>query len=159
MDLRSLLVETYAHMPPAHILGDVSEPDAMRRFTGVQHSIAEIVAHMAFWQSWFLRRCRGEFAPMVASASLGWPNVAEDGWTAIRERFSSGTEEAAALAAQPGLLEQLVHPAIEFPPLAGYTVRDALVHVASHNSHHLGQAIVLRQLMGSWPPPSGSWTW
>jgi len=96
---------------------------------------------------------------MAASASLGWPSVAEGGWTAVRESFTSGLEQAAALAGQIGLLEQLVHPAIEFPPLAGYTVRDALVHVASHNSHHLGQVIILRQLMGSWPPPSGSWTW
>ena len=159
MDLRSLLVETHAHMPPAHILGDVPEPDATRHFSNIPHSIADIVAHMDFWQSWFLRRCRGESAPMAASALLGWPNVAEGGWTALRERFVSGTEEAAALASQADLLEQLVHPAIEFPPLAGYKVRDALVHVASHNSHHLGQIIILRQLMGSWPPPSGSWTW
>jgi uncharacterized damage-inducible protein DinB len=158
MDLRSLLVETYAHMPPANILADVSEQNAMRHFTSIPHSIAEIVAHLDFWQRWFLRRCRGESAPMAASASLGWPNVAEGGWTEVRERFASGTEEAAALAGQAGL-EQPVHPAIEFPPLAGYTVREALVHVASHNSHHLGQVILLRQLMGSWPPPSGSWTW
>jgi hypothetical protein len=35
----------------------------------------------------------------------------------------------------------------------------ALVHVANHNAHHLGQIVLLRQLMGRWPPPSGSWTW
>src|SRR5262245_7367193 len=125
MDLRSLLVETYAHMPPPQILADVAEPDAMRHFTGIPHSIADIVAHMDFWQSWFLRRCRGEFAPMAASASLGWPNVAEGSWTSLRERFASGIKEAASLAGQSGLLDQLIRPAIEFPPLAGYTVREA----------------------------------
>jgi uncharacterized damage-inducible protein DinB len=30
---------------------------------------------------------------------------------------------------------------IELRPLGNYTVRDALVHVAQHNSHHLGQDI------------------
>jgi uncharacterized damage-inducible protein DinB len=52
-----------------------------------------------------------------------------------------------------------VSPPIEFPPLASYSIGDVLVHVATHNSHHLGQVIVLRQLMGKWPPPAGSWTW
>ncbi len=52
-----------------------------------------------------------------------------------------------------------VSPAIEFPPLAHYTIGDALVHVATHNSHHLGQVVLLRQLHGAWPPPAGSWTW
>ena len=157
--LRSLLSETHAHMPPAHILADVAEEDAMRQVSNVPHSIAEIVAHMDFWQSWFLRRCRGEAEPMVTSASLGWPKVVAGTWTDVRERFIAGIEQAAALADQTDLLEQPVHPAIEFPLLGNYTVRDALVHVANHNSHHLGQIIILRQLMGSWPPPAGSWIW
>jgi uncharacterized damage-inducible protein DinB len=31
--------------------------------------------------------------------------------------------------------------------------------MASHNSYHAGQVVVLRQLLGSWPPPSGGLTW
>ena len=50
-------------------------------------------------------------------------------------------------------------PPIQFPPIAHFTRRDALVHIANHNAHHLGQVIVLRQMMGQWPPPSGGWTW
>jgi uncharacterized damage-inducible protein DinB len=50
-------------------------------------------------------------------------------------------------------------PAIEVPPLAHYTLRDAAVHAANHNAHHLGQIITLRQLMGLWPPRSGGFTW
>ena len=52
MDIRHFLVETHAHMPPAQILEDVSEADAMRRLSETIHSIAEIVAHMGFWQDW-----------------------------------------------------------------------------------------------------------
>jgi uncharacterized damage-inducible protein DinB len=40
-----------------------------------------------------------------------------------------------------------------------YTVGEALVHVSTHNSYHLGQVIVLRQMLGAWPPPAGSYTW
>jgi uncharacterized damage-inducible protein DinB len=50
-------------------------------------------------------------------------------------------------------------PPIEHPPLAGYTLRDAIEHMAAHNSHHLGQVVLLRQMLGAWPPPSGSYTW
>ncbi len=62
-------------------------------------------------------------------------------------------------APEPGRLAAPIAPPIEFPPLANFTIRDALVHMASHNAHHLGQVIILRQIMGLWPPPSGSYTW
>ena len=30
---------------------------------------------------------------------------------------------------------------------------------AAHNAYHLGRVVLLRQMMGSWPPPSGGLTW
>jgi uncharacterized damage-inducible protein DinB len=59
----------------------------------------------------------------------------------------------------PDRLDAPIAPAIEYPPLARHTVREALVHVSTHNAHHLGQVITLRQILGTWPPPSGSFTW
>jgi uncharacterized damage-inducible protein DinB len=123
------------------------------------HSIAEIVAHIDFWQDWFLRRARGVHEPFVQSAAEGWPAVAPDGWVALRDHFNAGLEHAASFADMREALDQPVTPALEFPPLANYTVRDAMVHVAAHNAHHLGQVITLRQMMGLWPPSTGSWTW
>jgi uncharacterized damage-inducible protein DinB len=155
MDARELLLETYAHLPPARILEELSAEDAERRIAGAPHSIAEIVAHLAFWQEWFRRRCEGMKAPMVEKAAEGWPEVAPGSWPRLREEFVNGLEKLAALEAR----EACIEPPIEFPPLANYTLGDALVHVANHNAHHLGQIILLRQLMGRWPPPSGSWTW
>jgi uncharacterized damage-inducible protein DinB len=158
MDARELLLETYAHMPPARILEDLSAEDAERRMAGAPHSIAEIVAHLHFWQEWFRRRCEGKHAPMVERAAAGWPEVTPGAWPRLREDFVRGLEALGALDAG-GARDARIAPAIEFPPLAHYTLGDALVHVANHNAHHLGQIILLRQLMGRWPPPSGSWTW
>jgi hypothetical protein len=31
--------------------------------------------------------------------------------------------------------------------------------MAAHNPHDLGQVVLLRQMLGAWPPPSGSYTW
>jgi len=155
MHPRELLIDTVAHIPTARALEGLSITDAEQHTTGLAHSIAEIVAHMSFWQDWFCDRCAGSATPIAATAALGWPDVSTGSWPSLHARFLSGLERAAALDG----LDNPVAPAIEFPPLAHYTVRDAVVHIAQHNAHHLGQIILLRQLMGRWPPPSGSWTW
>ena len=158
MDVRHLLVETHTHLPPAATLAGLSPADAARHVGGVPHSIAEIVAHMAFWQEWFRRRAEGEAAPIVVSAALGWPGVAEEAWPEVRDDFVDGLERLARV------VEQLdpdapLQPAFELPMLAGYTARDVWEHVGQHNAHHLGQVVILRQFLGLWPPPAGSYTW
>jgi uncharacterized damage-inducible protein DinB len=156
MGPRELLVDTYVHIPPRHALERLATADAERHPSGAPHSVAEIVAHLAFWQDWFLARCEGDARPMVDHAAAGWPAVAAGHWPEIQARFLGGLERAVALGERD---DRPVAPAIDFPPLAHYTVRDALTHVAQHNAHHLGQVVLLRQLMGLWPPPAGSWTW
>ena len=156
MNARQLLIETYVHIPPVSALEQLGVDDAESRVAGAAHSIAETVAHMAFWQDWFVRRCKGHADAMPAPAARGWPVLAPGSWPAIHAGFLRGLEAAAALE---GDSDRPVAPPIEFPPLADYTVRHALVHVAQHNSHHLGQVVLLRQMMGVWPPPAGAWTW
>ena len=154
--MRELLVDTFVHLPPPRVIEQLTSDQAEQRLDGADHSIAEIVAHMSFWQDWFCTRCEGTPEPMVSQAAAGWPAIARGAWPDVHGRFLGGLERAAALALRK---DEAVSPAIDFPPLASYTIRDVLVHVAQHNSHHLGQVILLRQLMGLWPPPSGSWTW
>jgi uncharacterized damage-inducible protein DinB len=156
VDAQHLLIQIYAHIPPVAALERLEPGDAERRIEGTPHSIAETVAHMAFWQEWFVRRCTGIADPMPAPAARGWPVVEAGSWLAVHARFVHGLDAATALDAES---DRPLAPPIEFPPLANYTVRHALVHVAQHNSHHLGQIVLLRQMMGLWPPPSGAWTW
>jgi uncharacterized damage-inducible protein DinB len=157
MNPRELLIETTPFIPPARALEGVTIEEAERRLSPA-HSIAEIVAHLAFWQDWFRARCEGSPEPMAASAALGWLEAAPGGWSEVRARFLEGLERLAALGSRLDN-SRAIEPPLEFPPLARYTIGDALVHVANHNAHHLGQVVLLRQLMGRWPPPSGSWTW
>jgi uncharacterized damage-inducible protein DinB len=159
MHVRELLIETYAHIPPARAIEALSAEEAERHIASGPHSIAEIVAHMNFWQEWFCSRAEGKAEPVVRHAALGWPVVVPGAWPDIHQRFLAGLQRAAALGGDPAHLAAPVSPAIEYEPLAHYTVGDVLVHVGTHNAHHLGQIILLRQLMGLWPPPSGSYTW
>jgi len=159
MRLRQHLVDTFAYIAPSRALEQLSADDATRRVAGVPHTIAEIVGHLDFWQGWFLRRVKGVAEPMASTAAAGWPRVTASRWEEVRSSFLDGLEAAAALADDPQRLSARVDPPIEFPALADFTIRDVLEHVATHNAHHLGQVITLRQILGAWPPPSGSWTW
>jgi uncharacterized damage-inducible protein DinB len=43
---------------------------------------------------------------------------------------------------------------------SGKTSRLRMFHtIASHTSHHIGQVVMLRQLLGKWPLPAGGLTW
>jgi uncharacterized damage-inducible protein DinB len=157
MDLHEFLLSPVAYLAPEKTLDGLSPAHADRRIAGTSHSIAELVAHMSFWQDWFYSRCQGNAVPPAATAAQGWPAVTSGTWPDIRSRFVTRLNEIAKLAETN--TSRPITPAIEFPPLAHYTIADALVHIATHNSHHLGQVITLRQIMGTWPPPAGSWTW
>lgn len=159
MPIRELLLDTFVHMPPLGALDAIAPDVAVRAPADGLHSVAAILAHMEFWQAWFLDRCEGTAVPMAAAAAVGWPTVSAEGWPALVSRFEAGLVRAAVIGEDETRLTRAVTPAIEFPPLAHYTVHDALIHVAQHNSHHLGQIITTRQLLGKWPPPTGSFTW
>lgn len=158
MTSRELLIDTMHGSPPAAALEGLGAADAERRpeWPGAAHSIAEIVAHMVFWQEWFLGRVNGFSDPPPETAALGWPAVNQGDWPKIRQSFLDGLEKIAALDPKS---QQAIDPPFELPALADYVAGDVVSHVALHNAHHLGQVITLRQSMGLWPPPSGSFTW
>lgn len=108
---------------------------------------------MIFWQDGVLERLDGGSPSMPEHASDGWPGPEAPGnraeWLRAVRRFRTGLtrlEQAArnAAAARKGL---------------GKSPFEMLIAVAAPNSYHAGQAVVLRQLLGKWPPPSGGLTW
>lgn len=158
MRLHSILRGAHSYLAPQASLAGLSGEHAARRAGNRGHSIAEIVAHMAFWQDWFLDRCDGIATPVPAPAAIGWPAVQDDQWNTVLKRFEAGFQRALRLA-DDDRTRQPVSPPIEFEHLAHYTTGDVLTHLALHNAHHTGQVITLRQQLEAWPPPAGSWTW
>jgi uncharacterized damage-inducible protein DinB len=159
MHLHSILRGAHAFLAPSAAVAGLAPDIAGAKPASVPHSIAEIVAHMAFWQDWFLDRSDGNAVQPPAHAALGWPAVGAGEWEAVLNRFETGYKRALALADDAARTARPVTPAIEFEPLSKYTVGDVLVHVALHNAHHVGQVVTLRQQLGGWPPPAGSFTW
>ncbi len=158
MTSRELLIETSYALPPHGVLEGLTPDDAERHldWPGASHSIAEIVAHMAFWQDWFLGRVAGSGEPAPQTASIGWPAVNKGDWPRVLQRFQEGLDQVALLDPSS---KKPIDPPFEFPPMAHHNAGDVVSHVALHNAHHLGQVITMRQCMGLWPPPSGSFTW
>ena len=159
MDVRHLLVDTHTHLPPAATLAGLTPADAARRVGGVPHSIAEIVAHMAFWQDWFRRRAAGEAAPMIATRGARLARRRRGRVAGGARRVPRPASSSWPASSSSSIPTRPSNPAFEFPMLAGYTARDVWEHVGQHNAHHMGQVVILRQFLGLWPPPAGSYTW
>lgn len=87
----------------------------------------------------------------------------EKPWRQREEEFESRTVSRAALLAKweegwavvLGALADLTDD-----QLGGtVTIRGQALLIATYNSHHAGQVVLLRQLLGKWPPRSGGLTW
>lgn len=150
-----------AAAPPSHILEGIPDELAHRRHPGVPHTIYGELWHLAFWQQITLDWIAGTETPCPESAFLGFPaDLAREPFPSLCRRFLDSADRAAAIAGKPDCLEMLVRcPSPAGKPTRTMTVREQLESLAAHNAYHLGRIVLLRQLAGAWPPPSGGFTW
>ena len=120
---------------------------------GVPHSIFQLLNHISYWQNWVVKWLDGKNPPIPKHASGGWPGSpgpkGSKEWRRAVRGFQSG-------------LKKLDHQAREADLLVTrgkYTRLGMLQAIASHTSYHAGQVVVVRQMLGTWPPPSGGVTW
>jgi uncharacterized damage-inducible protein DinB len=159
--LIELLYGKGAHADPIASVHGISTELASRRLQGYPHSIFQVLSHMNFWMEYELRRIRQEHRPYPAHASESWPSdssPASDGeWTRAQARFIALIGELSALAqSDPEFLNREVKAthAVHSQP----SVLAVLWQMAAHNSYHLGQIVLLRRLLNSWPEQAGD-TW
>jgi uncharacterized damage-inducible protein DinB len=159
-ELQRTLTSNGVGAPPAHVLEALDDAMARRRYSGVPHSIYEEVWHLAFWQDLSLDWIAGKSTPYPEHASAGFPTTETEQWAVVRERFLRGAEQAGAIAGDATQLEaSVVCLSREPDPPRTMTAREQIEGVAAHNAYHLGRVVLLRQLFGAWPPPSGGDTW
>ena len=152
-----------AHTPASHILEDLTGELAHARVPGATHTIYEELWHATFWQQVMLERVKGLGTPTPEHNSTSFPNAEQTGaepWADLCRRFLAGAEEAAALAeSDDAKLDEVVRCPSPANPARSMTVREQLESFAAHNAYHFGRIVLLRQMLGSWPPPSGGLTW
>ncbi|MBB6142109.1 hypothetical protein HNQ77_000047 [Silvibacterium bohemicum] len=164
-ELQRTLIANGVGAPPAHVLEAVDGHLAHRRIPGAPHSIYEEVWHLAFWMELSLDWIAGKPTPYPEHASEGFPasttpaSTSEE-WPRLKNRFLRGLQTAAAIAGSPEQLAQPVQCLSQGTEVSRVMpVRDQIEGIAAHNAYHLGRIILLQQLIGVWPPPSGGDTW
>ena len=152
-ELQKLLTETAAFAAPENVLEELSVEHVGARPGNVPHSLFEELWHLDFWQRKLLQKAKGESVDWPEHAAEGWPDESPDleAWQPLKARFLSDLEVARHMAGDP---ERLSNSAGRTVP-----VRDVLEDLAVHNAYHFGRMVLLRQLLGVWPPPSGGDTW
>lgn len=123
--------------------------DAGRAPPGLPHSVAQIVAHVAFWQDFVLDAAGGGAPVRPEHAAGGWPEPGD--WETLRVRLLAGQGRLRSLARDPAF------PAS--PTREGHPWAALLANYAGHGLYHLGQVVTIRQALALWPPPSGGDTW
>ncbi|MDR3773251.1 MAG: DinB family protein [Terracidiphilus sp.] len=162
-ELEQVLAGDSAHTPPAEILDGLEAEAAHRVIPGAPRSIYEELWHIAFWQQITLDWVRGIETPYPVHASAGFPaaaDAAREPWELLCQRFFATNREAAAAALDLGRLGAEVR-CLSRPgmPARVMTVREQLESLGAHNAYHFGRIVLLRQLQGLWPPPSGGFSW
>ncbi|MDP9039435.1 MAG: DinB family protein [Acidobacteriota bacterium] len=158
----ALVGESYG-VRPAHILEGVTDEHAQASVRGAPHTLYQELWHLAFWQEITLQWVRGVETPYPARPEDAFPTPeqqAAESWGALRERFLRGAKAAAALAGDGAALGRMVRcPSRPGEPVRAMSVEEQLVSLAAHNAYHLGRMVLLRQMLGAWPPPAGGFTW
>jgi uncharacterized damage-inducible protein DinB len=162
-ELALCLIGDSAFTPPSHILENLAEELAHARVAGAPHTIYGEVWHAAYWQQMTLEWVGGVETPCPAHNDMSFPDdaaVRAETWAELCARFLRGADEAAALADDETRIVQMVRcPSPPGKPLRTMSVREQLESLAAHSGYHLGRVVLLRQMLGSWPPPSGGFTW
>jgi uncharacterized damage-inducible protein DinB len=142
------LIEAWSSFTPAsRALDGLTPEQAVTRLEGWPYSVAEVVAHMLFWQRHDHATIETGAEPDVP-AGADWPAVTEEDWPRLKDEFLASLEGSRKIARDSEALER--------PILGGkFTVGLRLVCFTGHNAYHLGQVVMMRRMLGAWPPPGG----
>jgi DinB superfamily len=145
-----LLQQGNAHIPFAEAIADF--PPALRgvRPKDAAHSGWELLEHMRIAQWDIVEFCRSAKHVSPEWPSGYWPArskpPSEDAWEESIAAFQKDLRTMVKLVSNPktDLFARMAHG-------TGQNIlREALV-LADHNAYHLGQLVLVRQLVGAWP--------
>lgn len=143
-----------AHVTMGALFEGVNWRTAGKVPNGGGTTLFELLSHIVFWQDWVVKWLRGKAPRIPSSAAKSWPTRRTPSsaatWTRLLRRYERDR----------AVLHQCLS---DVPPLfqdrGGRTALEMLQTIASHNSYHAGQVVMVRKQLGVWPPPSGGLTW
>ena len=146
--LRSSLVRALtgdtAHVDVRKTVEGIDRATAGAQPGGSPHTIHQIVRHMIYRQDFLLERLEGNPVPELEADRWDWPiaPVSEKEWKSVADHFQTGLDWALRHAEQPDLEAPLAWT-------RDTTRLDAVRLIASHNSYHCGQIMLLRKMVSA----------
>lgn len=144
-----------SHVAPSSVLEGLDWAMTAERPNGAPHSIWQILNHLIYWQEFCLALLRDEKPAVPEHASDTWPDrnapTSADEWNNAVKVFLEAlraAEQATEVELKGDISARL-----------GRSRAEVMGMMIGHNSYHLGQIVLLRQMLESWPPPSGGDTW
>jgi uncharacterized damage-inducible protein DinB len=141
-----------AHTGTGDVFGGLRWKVAGTQPRGVPHSVFQLLNHMIYWQDWVVKWLDGQTPPIPKHAAGGWPGevapASAADWQRAVRRFRTGLKALDRWSREDPLAKRGAKSRLEM-----------LQAIASHNSYHVGQVVIVRQMAGTWPPPSGGLTW
>jgi DinB superfamily len=148
--LRRVLSWHEAHLDWKKALADLPAELRGRKPKGAPHSAWQLLEHARIAQRDMLEFCCDPKHISPDWPSGYWPEAASPpsaaDWENSVRRFEEDTEATGKLVADPKT--DIFAP---IPHGSGQTVLREVLLIADHNSYHLGQFVLLRRLLGSWP--------
>lgn len=142
-----------AHALTADVFGGLNWQIAGVRPMGIPHSVFQLVNHIVFWEEWGVQWLGGKSPKVPAHAAGSWPGkvrpVNRSEWNRTVRRH----REALKALHRGSRCKDLLIKRGNRTPL------EMLHLIASHTSYHVGEVVMMRQMLASWPPPSGGLTW
>ena len=121
-----------------------------RRADGLPHSVWELVEHIRLAQHDLLDFCVNDRYEAPAWPDDYWPSSpepeSESAWAAAIDQIHRDTATFAALTTDTS--RDLT---AKIPQGTGQTYLRTILLAMDHTSHHVGQIIDVRRLLGSWP--------
>ena len=149
--LKSILIEQlkYTHdvqdwfVPAKQAVAGLSAEQAVWKPGNGDHSVAELVSHLLFWDKQQLATFQGEKAPAYSGKNDDTFQMVNKGnWDAsVREldAVMTGWEKAVA-AADDAKLQKFA---------------STIAHIGAHNAYLTGQILYIRKQQGSWDAAKG----
>ncbi len=139
-----------AHYDVLKALRGVTAKDAKKQPNKKLHSIWDHVYHMVFWHDITLKAINGEELDWETIKGTDWlpadATMNEKAWRELVASFANHLTELKRINETADLTRLI-------KGFGGAPLGKGVLIEIQHNSYHIGQVVILRQILGIWPPP------
>src|SRR5688500_15635016 len=105
------------------ILSNLTDLQAVKRPDSLPHSVAELVAHVNWWNLWMLDVIEAEYVvPYPKRASLTWPTVRASQWPGVKKEFYDVLARIDTHTMRPDLVSPINHSETTYELLVDFAL-------------------------------------